>query len=472
MSDSRIKSKYFLLILLVQLGMSAFNNVICQNIQRPNIIIVLADDLGWGDLGFNGQQKIKTPNLDKMAKEGIKLNQFYAGSAICAPSRAVLLTGINTAHSHIRGLAGWTVEKKVDLLDEEVTFAEELKRVGYETAIIGKWGMEEGAGTGMANKQGFDYFYGFKTHMEAHHYYPEYMWENETKVLFPENRTSEKKGAYSNDVFTRKAISFINKNKSTPFLLYVPYTVPHNEITVPDDSKEQYEHLGWEKRPMKQGHYYHDPEGNTAYAGMVSRLDRYIGEIRDELKKLNIEKNTLIIFSSDNGTVYDNGFFDSNGPYRGGKSELYEGGIRSPGVAVWPAVIKKGSESAAPIAFWDVLPTLCNIVGIKPLVKVDGLSFLSELKGRKNKALQNRFLYWEINPPPRTFSQAVRWGKWKAVKHWQKPTELYDLSVDKSETRDVSKEHIPIVEKIEKYMKETRTDNALFPVVRQPNKKQ
>lgn len=459
---NRIAIKYFFIVCTL-LVLNVFSAA-AQNSKKTNIIIILADDLGWGDVEFNGQQKIKTPNLDRMAKEGIQFNQFYAGSAICAPSRAALLTGVNTAHAHIRGLADWTVDKQVDLLDEDVTIAEELKRAGYKTGIIGKWGMDEGAGTGMADKQGFDYFYGYKTHREAHHYYPEYIWENGKKIMLPKNKTAETKGDYSNDVFTEKAISFINKNKSSPFLLYLPFTIPHNEITVPEESKKQYQNLGWPKRPMKQGHYYHDPEGNTTYAGMVSRLDGYVGKIQRELQKLKIDNNTLILFTSDNGPTFDDGFFDSNGPYRGKKSQLYEGGIIEPSFAVWPAVIKKNSESFTPLAFWDILPTLCEIAGIRPSAKIDGVSFVSELKNKKNAALENRMLYWEINPPASGPSQAVRWGKWKALKFGEKPMELYDLSVDKSETTDVAKENADIVQKIEKFMNETRAENPLFPM--------
>lgn len=470
MLNKIIRLRYLLNPFFILSGFCFFNNAISQTLKKPNIIIILADDLGWGDVGFNGQQKIKTPNLDRMAREGIKFNQFYAGSAVCAPSRAALLTGVNTAHAHIRGLPGWTESRQIDLLNEEVTFAEELKRAGYKTAIIGKWGMDEGAGTGMANRQGFDYFYGYKTHIEAHHYYPGYIWENGRKIMLPKNKTAETKGDYSNDVFTQKAISFINKNKTEHFLLYLPYTIPHNEITVPEDSKKQYENLGWEKRPMKQGHYYHDPEGNTTYAGMVSRLDGYVGKIQEELKRLKIDKNTLILFTSDNGPSYDNGFFDSNGPYRGKKLQLYEGGIIEPSFAIWPAVIKKNSESFTPLAFWDILPTLCEMAEIKPSAKIDGTSFLSELRGEKNNVLSNRMLYWEINPPGIGPSQAVRWGKWKALKFGEKPMELYDLLADKSETTDVAKDNAGIVQKIGKFMSETRTENSLFPITKRQRK--
>ncbi|WP_346239287.1 arylsulfatase [Niabella insulamsoli] len=434
--------------------------------KKPNIIIVLADDLGWGDVGFNGQQKIKTPYLDRMAAEGMKLSQFYAGSAVCAPSRAALLTGVNTAHAHIRGLPEWALHGRTDLLNEEVTIGEELQRAGYKTAIIGKWGMEEGAGTGMPGKQGFDYFYGYKTHMEAHHYYPAYMWENGNKIMLPQNKTPETEGDYSNDVFTQKALSFINENKSQPFFLYLPYTIPHNEITVPEASKTPYLNLGWEQRPMQQGHYYHDPEGNTTYAGMVSRLDSYIGMIREALRKLQIDQNTLVLFTSDNGPGFDRGFFNSSGPYRGRKLQLYEGGIIEPTVAVWPSVIKPQTENHTPLAFWDILPTVCDMADIKPSKKIDGLSFLPVLQGETDDVFANRYLYWEINPPAVGPSQAVRWGNWKGLKFLNQPFELYDLSVDRGESKNVAKAHPEVVAALQQFMKQTRTENIHFPLTK------
>lgn len=435
-----------------------------QKLSNPNIILVLADDLGWGDVGFNGQQKIKTPHLDQLAADGMRFTRFYAGSAVCAPSRAALLTGVNTAHGHIRELSAWTASgNPVDLKDEEVTIAEELKRVGYATAIIGKWGMEEGAGTGMANKQGFDYFYGYKTHTEAHHYYPPYLWENGGKIEMRNNITSEKKGAYSNDDFTNRALSFIRDNKDKPFFLYLPYTVPHNEITVPEESKKQYENLGWEKRVMKPGHYYHDPEGNTTYAGMVSRLDDYIGRIVKQVQQLKIDQNTIIIFSSDNGPGYDNGFFNSNGPFKGRKLQLYEGGILVPFAIKWPAVVKPGAFTEAPFYFCDILSTFCDITGIKPTAKVDGISFLPTLKGKEQP--QHPFFYWEINETQGPV-QAIRMRNWKGIRFYERPFELYDLKVDSAESTNLAARYPDIVKKIEQLMVETRTENPEFPLTK------
>lgn len=453
-----------LLFLAVSVGCSSFAFAQAAGKARPNIILVMADDLGWGDVGFNGQQKIKTPHLDKLAANGMRFTRFYAGSAVCAPSRAALLTGVNTAHGHIRELSAWTDSgNPVDLKDEEITIAEELKRAGYATAIIGKWGMEEGAGTGMPNKQGFDYFYGYKTHTEAHHYYPPYLWENGNKIELKNNITAEKKGEYSNDDFTNRALGFIRDNKDKPFFLYLPYTIPHNEITVPEDSKKQYENLGWEERRMQTGHYYHDPEGNTAYAGMISRLDSYVGRIVKQLEQLKIDKNTIIIFTSDNGPGYDNGFFNSNGPFKGRKLQLYEGGILVPFAIKWPAVIKGGSVIEAPFYFCDMLPTFCEAAGMKPTGKVDGISFLPTLKHEKQPS--HPFFYWEINESQGPV-QAIRMGDWKGIKFFEKPFELYDVKKDSAETTNLAARHPDIVKKIEQLMIETRTENPEFPLTK------
>jgi arylsulfatase A-like enzyme len=435
-------------------------------VRKPNIIYIMADDLGYGDLGFNGQLKIKTPNIDQMAKEGIIFNQHYSGTAVCGPSRAALMTGVNTAHAHVRELSAWTASgKPIDLLDEEVTVAEELKKAGYKTGIIGKWGLEEGAGTGAPNAEGYDYFYGYKTHMEAHHFYPEYIWQNGKKIMLEKNVTAEKKGTYSNDDFTTKAISFIKENKAAPFFLYLPYTVPHNEITVPEDSKKPYQNLGWATRPMKAGHYYHDAEGNTAYAGMVARLDRYVGEILKTLKEQGIDNNTLVIFTSDNGPGYDNGFFNSNGPFRGRKLTLYEGGIRMPFAARWPGKIKAGRTTEHPSAFWDFLPTACEIAGIKPSKKIDGISYLPTLLGNTARQQAHDFLYWEINETQGPI-QAIRMGKWKGILAHNKPFELYDLATDLAETTNVADMNPETVKKIKETMLSTRTENPEFPLTK------
>ena len=433
---------------------------------KPNIIYIMADDLGYGDVGFNGQTKIKTPNIDRLAKEGMIFTQHYSGSAVCAPSRAALLTGVNTAHAHIRELSAWTASgNSIDLLQEEVTVAEELKRAGYKTGIIGKWGMDESNTTGNALDQGFDYFYGYKTHTEAHHYYPTYIWKNRDKVPLPHNSTAEKKGTYSNDAFTAEALQFIRSNKSAPFFLYLPYTVPHNEITVPADSKQPYLSLGWPLRPLKSGHYYNDPEGHTTYAGMVSRLDRYVGQLLTELKKNGLDEKTMIVFTSDNGPAFDTGFFNSNGPFRGRKLTLYEGGIRMPFAVRWPGKIKAGSVNQQPVAAWDFLPTACELAGIKPSLAVDGLSYLPTLLGKAAAQKKHSFFYWEVNEDAGPI-QAIRMGKWKGILLHEKPFELYDLSTDPGETINVAHQFPSVVATIKSTMISTRTESAEFPLTK------
>jgi len=433
---------------------------------KPNIIYIMADDLGYGEVGFNGQTKIKTPNIDQLAKEGMIFNQHYAGTAVCGPSRAALLTGVNTAHAHVRELSAWTAGGgPISMGSDEVTVASELKRAGYATAIIGKWGLDEGNGTGNTLDHGFDYFYGYKTHTEAHHYYPPYIWVNREKVTLKDNVPSEHKGTYSNDAFTAEAINYIQNNKDKPFFLYLPYTIPHNEITVPADSKKPYEALGWPKKAMTPGHYYHDAEGNTTFAGMVSRLDSYVGQILSELKKQGIDDNTLVVFTSDNGGAFNNDFFNANGPFRGAKLTMYEGGLHIPFAARWPAKIRAGSVTEQVCAFWDFLPTACEMAGIKPTKKIDGLSYLPTLEGRVKQQKSHDYLYWELNETQGPL-QAIRMGKWKGIARYQKPFELYDLSTDKGETTNLAIRYPDVVNRIKALMIATRTDNPEFPLTK------
>ncbi|WPU92712.1 arylsulfatase [Mucilaginibacter sabulilitoris] len=433
---------------------------------KPNIIFILADDMGYGDVGFNGQTKIKTPNLDQMAREGIIFKQHYAGTAVCGPSRAALLTGVNNAHATVRELNEWSVSGKGgDLGTNDITVANELKKAGYATAVIGKWGMNEYNTTGSALSHGFDYFLGFNSHREAHHYYPEYIWRNNDKVMLPGNNPAKHIGKYSNDMFTEEAITYIKDHRNTPFFLYLPYTTPHNELTVPEDSKKQYENLGWPERPMKVGHYYHDPEGNTAYAGMVSRLDSYVGQILAQLKKQGIDNNTLVIFTSDNGPGFDNGFFDSNGPFRGGKLSLYEGGLREPFAARWPGKIKPGSVSDHASAFWDFLPTACEVAGIKPTIKTDGISYLPALLGNNKQQKEHEYFYWEVNET-RGPIQAILKGDWKGISTYEKPFELYNIKTDVKETTNLADKYPDVVDSIKKQMRAIRTDNPEFPLTK------
>ncbi|RAK00155.1 arylsulfatase A-like enzyme [Larkinella arboricola] len=434
--------------------------------RKPNIILIVSDDLGYGDVGFNGQTKIQTPNLDRMAAEGLVFRQQYAGTAVCGPSRAALLTGIHTAHATVRELSEWSLNgKPADLLPSDVTVAEELKRAGYQTGMIGKWGLDEGGTTGNALAQGFDYFYGFKTHREAHHYYPEYLWQNNEKVLLPGNDCARKIGTYSNDTFASQALTFIQKHRDGPFFLYLPFTLPHNELTVPDDSKQPYQTLGWPERPMKVAHYHHDPDGNLAYAGMVSRLDRYVGQIMAELKKQKLDENTLIMFTSDNGPGFDDGFFDSNGPFRGKKFQLYEGGIRVPFVARWPGTIKAGSVTSHACAFWDFLPTVCELAGVRPSATIDGISYLPTLLGKPKAQKRHDFFYWEINEREGPI-QAVVMGAWKGIRFYEKPFELYNLRTDPGETANLADQHPEVVARLKAVMTETRTEHPEFPLTK------
>jgi arylsulfatase A-like enzyme len=432
--------------------------------KKPNIIYIMSDDLGYGDLGVYGQQKIKTPRLDAMAESGLVFTRHYAGSTVCMPSRASLLTGFHTGHSTVRGNPRWTSSgTAVDLKSEDITVAEELKRGDYTTAIIGKWGLAEKDTTSMPNNQGFDYFFGYRKHKTAHHYYPDTLYTN-NKPFRTGNEMYAKKGKYSHDQFSEKAMEYIEKNKDTTFFLYLAYTIPHFELTVPEDSKKPYHNLNWEERTLKSrpGGYQHDTDGNITYAGMVSRMDSDIGNILDLLKDLKIDDNTLVIFTSDNGHEYDNGFFNSNGDFSGRKRDLYEGGIRIPLIAWWPGTIKAGTESDHISAFWDFLPTACDIAGIEPTTsKIDGISYLPTLIGKQNEQEQHTHLYWEFNEKQGPI-QAVRKGNWKGVKFYNKAIEVYDLENDKGEKNNIARQNPEIADELEELITSSRTADENF----------
>ena len=436
--------------------------------EKPNILYIMADDLGYGDVGYNGQDKILTPNIDRLASEGLTFNNHYAGSTVCGPSRVSLMTGLHTGHSPVRENPGWTKSGgAVDISDSDVTVAEELKRAGYATGIVGKWGLAENLDEGMANKQGFDYFYGFNRHTAAHHYYPDSLWVNEELVRLEGNVMKEKKGKYSHDLFTEKAVEFIKSNKQGPFFLYLAYTIPHYELTVEEEEKADYYKKDWPLRKMKEGHYLHDENGLVTYAAMVSRMDRDIGRLMDLLSELGIEKNTLVIFTSDNGPVYDDlkdEFFNSNGILRGKKRDLYEGGIRIPFVARWAGTIAAGTKTDHISAFWDFLATACDVAGIQPSGKTDGISYLPVLLGDVDSQKKHDYLYWEFNES-RGPIQAVRKGKWKAVKFYEKPVELYDLESDPGEEKNIAASSAEALSKMEAILNTARSEHPEFPLV-------
>ena len=448
-----------------------------KNTNPPNIIYILADDMGYGDLGAYGQTKIKTPNIDQLSKEGMRFTQHYAGATVCGPSRASLLTGLHGGHSPIRGNPVWTNSgNPVDLKPEDVTIAEMLKANGYKTAAIGKWGLSESKEAdgddylaAMPLQQGFDYFYGLKGHLDAHYYYWHRLFENNQAFELKDNDHINNKGIYTHDLFTSKAIDYVkNQTSEQPFFLYLAYTIPHLALTVPDDSKEQYLDLGWPKRKMNtQGHYRNDAEGNTTYAGMVSRMDRDIGQLLKALKQQGLDDNTLVIFTSDNGHEYDRGFFNSNGELRGSKRDLYEGGIRVPFIAKWPNHIKANTTSDHVSAFWDMMPTFCDLAGGKQCPQTDGISMTKALFGDIDQA-KHEFLYWEFNER-RGPLQAVRQGDWKLVKRFNKPIELYDLSKDISEANNLAEINPKIVAALSEKFESARTYHPEFTLKKLPN---
>ncbi|MEX0326399.1 MAG: arylsulfatase [Puniceicoccaceae bacterium] len=430
---------------------------------RPNIIFILADDLGYGDVGFNGQEKIRTPALDRMAAEGMVFTQHYAGATVCMPSRCTLLTGKHNGRATVRGNPRWTdTGVAVDLLPDDVTVAEELKRAGYTTAIIGKWGLAEASDDGMPLRQGFDYFYGYRNHRDAHHYYWPDLWEQDEMFHLEGNDYMNTSGEYIHDLLAARALDFITENRDGPFFLYLALTIPHYELTVPEDSKEPYRDLGWPENPMKKAHYRHDEEGNVAYAGMVSRMDRDIGRILDRLATLGIAENTLVIFTSDNGPEYErkDRFFNSNGPFRGGKRDLYEGGIRVPFVAWWPRKVEAGTRTNHISAFDDFLPTACELAGVNPSDDVTGLSYAPTLRGEANQAPRD-YLYWEFNEKAGPM-QAVRMGPWKGVKLKGKELEVYNLNHDPGETLDRAGDFPAIASKLSRLLLDARTPHPAF----------
>lgn len=440
-----------------------------KNQIKPNIIFIMADDLGYGDLGVYGQTKIKTPNLDKMAAEGMTFTNHYSGSTVCMPSRASLLTGYDQGHASVRGNPVWTHSgKPVNLKRNEITVATELKKAGYHTAAIGKWGLsEDHTKKNMPSEHGFDYFLGYKRHRHAHHYYWDTIYRNNKPVVLKGNNPNLKLGKYTHDIFLKDALRYVESEKNNPFFLYLALTIPHMELTVPEESKKQYQKLAWPKRKMNtKGSYKNDAEGNTTFAGMVSRMDRDIGTLFDKLKLLGIDKNTIVFFTSDNGPEYErtDQFFNSNGPLKGGKRDLYEGGIRVPFIVKYPGKIAPGSKSNHLSAFWDFLPTACELAGISPSSKdINGISIVAELMGNQTKQHTHKYLYWEFNEKQGPI-QAVRKGDWKLVWKLEKSPELYNLSNDIGESVNLALEEPEKLNEMLGLLKNSRTKHDEFPL--------
>jgi arylsulfatase A-like enzyme len=417
----------------------------------PNIVLVLADDLGYGDLGCYGQKRIKTPNIDRLAVEGMRFTQCYAGSTVCAPSRCCLMTGLHTGHARIRGNA------RVPLESGDLTVAQVLKPAGYHTAAFGKWGLGNEGTSGIPNKHGFDEWFGYLDQTHAHNYYPEFLWRNERQWQVRGNSNGQK-GDYSQDWFTRAATNFIRINQRDPFFLYLAYTIPHANNELKDKGMEVPGDAPYSKEDW--------PQQEKNKAAMITRLDADVGKLLDKLKELKIDQDTVIFFSSDNGPHKEGGvdpaFFASSGPLRGIKRDLYEGGIRVPTIVRWPGRIKAGATNDQVWAFWDFLPTAAELAGLKPPKGIDGISMVPTLLGLP-QTNRHEYLYWEFHE--RGFQQAVRMGDWKAVKlGTNKPVELYNLTTDPGEKENIADKHSDVVAKAEEYLKTARTDSKDWPI--------
>jgi arylsulfatase A-like enzyme len=438
--------------------------------RKPNIIFILADDLGYGDLGSYGQKIIKTPNLDALAAGGMRFTQFYAGSPVCAPSRCTLLTGLHTGHAVVRDNRELKPEGQFPLPPGTVTLGHVLKSAGYTTVAVGKWGLGGPGSTGEPNKMGFDHFFGYLCQRIAHSYYPEYLWRDTNKVVLGKNADGQR-GAYSHDLLAADALAFVDAAPTDhPFFLYVPFTIPHFDLDVPDDSMDAYKGQ-WDEPNLPMGSYRAQPRPRAAYAGMISRMDRDIGRLMDLLRRKGIDDNTLVIFASDNGPTLLKGldvkFFNSAAGLRGLKEDVYEGGIRVPFIARWPGHIAPGTTSDLPAAFWDVLPTLADLAAAKPTANTDGLTFLPTLLGHPDQQKRHDYLYWEF--PAKIGQQAVRLGDWKGVRtrthaNPSAPVELYDLKSDPTESHDVAAAHPDVVAQIKQIMQSARTESAEFPL--------
>ena len=443
------------------------------NLDRPpNIIFILADDLGYAELGCYGQQRIRTPNIDTLANEGVRFTQCYSGSPVCAPSRCVLMTGKHTGHAFIRDNREIQPEGQHPLPADAVTLPRLLKHAGYKTALIGKWGLGFPGSTGDPLKQGFDHFFGYNCQRKAHNHYPESLWRNGEKIVLAGNDGKGIGKQYAPDLMEAEAIHFIRSMKEHPFFLFLATTIPHLALQVPEDSLAEYVSR-WDDPPYdgKKGYLPHK-NPRSAYAAMVSRLDRTVGRISRILDDLGIAEETLIVFASDNGSTYDIGgydpaFFRGTGIFRAAKGSVYEGGIRVPFIARWPGHIRQMATSDHLFAFQDLLPTFLEIAGRSQDVPldVDGISVVPELLVQKGQK-KHEYLYMEF--PAYGGQQMVRWGEWKGVrqnllKNPDAPLELYNLNEDPGEQNDIAGENPGVAAQIADIMLRSHTPSREFP---------
>ena len=450
--------------------------------QQPNIIFIFADDLGYGEVGCYGQQKIETPNLDALAAKGKKFTSFYAGTSVCAPSRTSLMTGLHTGHTPIRGNKQFAPEGQTPLPSATKTFANYLQQNGYATATFGKWGMGFNQNSGDPNKKGFDLFYGYNDQALAHDFFPPYLWNNHTKVDLSINKTYD--SIYSAALIHQQAVQYIKDANNKPFFLYLSYTLPHGDVIGPHDSLYNYYKQKFNEQPLtgaalktRPHNMKPEPYPHAQFAAMVGRLDLYVGEIVKAIEAKGLAENTLIIFTSDNGPHRENGgdpaFFNSSGIYRGIKRDLYEGGMRVPFIAYWPTKIKPAVVKQ-PAALWDMYPTFLELAKIPVTEKIDGISIVPLLTQNKGKQKLHEYFYWEFHE--NDGRQAVRWGKWKGVrlgvsKNENAAIELYNLNNDPGEQKNVAGKFPEVVKIIEQLMKEEHVFHPDWPLLQSERSK-
>ncbi|MFT5641018.1 MAG: arylsulfatase A [Cyclobacteriaceae bacterium] len=445
---------------------------------KPNVIFILADDLGYGDLSCYGQKNFSTPNIDKLAATGMIFTQHYSGATVCAPSRSALLTGMHTGHTPIRGNKEINPEGQHPLPDSVLTLAEVFKQAGYKTGAFGKWGLGFPGSEGTPANQGFDEFYGYNCQRLAHHYYPYFLRSNDGVDSLREN-AGKAKGTYAPNVIHEKAISFIKDNKDEPFFMFYPSAIPHAEMVAPDSIMDKYRgkfmpekaYNGLDDGPnYRKGPYESQEASHAAFVAMIDLLDQQVGEIMSTVEELGIADHTVIVFTSDNGPHQEGGadpkYFDSNGPLKGFKRDLYEGGIRVPLIVNWPGKIQSGASSDHISAFWDFLPTFAEIANLGGIDEsnLDGISIAPALLGEDNQT-QHDYLYWEFHE--KGGRQAIRQGKWKAVRYKvfqdrNSIPELYDLSTDIGEEKNLASEYPNIANEMAKLMSESRTESEVF----------
>jgi arylsulfatase A len=436
----------------------------------PNVVLIVADDLGSAELGCYGQTVIRTPGVDQLAKDGMRFTRFYSGNAVCAPSRCALMTGRHMGHASVRDNRATPPEGQWPIPATDVTVATLLRQRGYVTAAMGKWGLGMFDTTGSPLRHGFERFFGYNCQAHAHTHYPTYLYRNAERFELPGNNGATG-DSYSGDLFEREALAFLDEDhRGRPFFLYLPFIVPHVAVQVPEDALAEYRGKLGNDPPYdgKKGYRPH-PTPHAAYAAMVTRMDRTVGRVVAKLRERGLTNDTLVIFTSDNGPTHnvggaDSTFFRSAGPLRGLKGSLYEGGIRVPFVASWPGRIPAGTTHDTRLYFPDVLPTLCALSGATPPSGIDGISFLPALTGQRQPG--HDFLYWEF--PSYTGQQAVTAGDWKAVRQnlnsGRAVTELYNLATDPNETTDVAAANPEVLARLERLMTEQHVRNPDFPL--------